>query len=275
MSGLVVCPHCNVRVHLSTKPIESAASEKVVPTRPRKTSAVRRRQYMIWNAYSHIASVVGAISLANIVREVVEFKQIIRDFLDAWTNVVKPIADFLFGWVAVVWDWLRIPVELPFWYKDYLIIGLVVSTAIARGALVAGASDLSGKNRLIREAYGMLRSRDGEKSPEFNQVLEELREADPSAASALEVDVARRVRGSLMVQDAERRQLGSAAPEAGSLLALAIFGLPIWPLSFLTSVSVVADVEAIDTVDYFVTSSLFLLYFFVIVMVNYAWFFAT
>lgn len=80
-------------------------------------------------------SILGAISVLSIVSNLVTLSDDIVVLLDAWREIVRPVAEFLFGWVAEIFGF-----DLPVLAKDYLVVGLVSFGASIRQSL-AGFDD--------------------------------------------------------------------------------------------------------------------------------------
>jgi hypothetical protein len=78
-----------------------------------------------------ILSVGGALTLANMVKELVAWAEVLKAIFEGWSEFVQyylwPVAVFLFGWAFEL-----IQIELtPFW-KDYVTIGILFSLGFFR-----------------------------------------------------------------------------------------------------------------------------------------------
>lgn len=69
-----------------------------------------------------VMAVLGAIGLLNITSSFLVLDQNIRDTIDAWQAVTRPVWDYLFGWLFNAFG-----IDFLWWHKDYLTSGLVFS----------------------------------------------------------------------------------------------------------------------------------------------------
>jgi len=276
-----------------------------------RTRLERSATSALWVGYSHLASIAGALSFANIFKDALALRELFRNLLDAWIAVIHPIADFLFGWIALLWHWLRIPIPLPAEHKDYLIIGVVVCAAMVRAALL-GNRQAQFMPELVEHAYSQLRAG---RTATIDKITDEIAEIDASLAYEIDKKAQFDLKGAFREASVPRRDYekerhyrefhGVEIPIADSeatfedwarafwdrheqraleqasalstgsreLLWLALGGFPIWPIAFVVSLRTVSDDTPLDLVDYLLNASLFLVYFCVLVLVNYAWFF--
>ena len=110
------------------------------------TSSATKSEGQGWIVYRELMSAVGAFSLLNMVKDLVELKSVLREALNAWAAIVHPVSEFLFGWILV-----RLPITPPNWIHDYLVLGIVLTSAAYRGLLDASdAGDRSvSRNSII------------------------------------------------------------------------------------------------------------------------------
>lgn len=78
-------------------------------------------------AYQQAFGIAGALSLANMLRLMIDWKEIVLAFVSAWTEFIRPIAAWLFGWL---FDLVHLNLS-PFW-KDYLSIGIIIAMGFLR-----------------------------------------------------------------------------------------------------------------------------------------------
>lgn len=79
-----------------------------------------------WRAYGHISALLGAFSAFVFVGHFVDvgLHGIIREAIEIWTKTVRPVLGSLVEWLC--------PFELsPFW-KDYLIVGVMLAASSFR-----------------------------------------------------------------------------------------------------------------------------------------------
>lgn len=270
--------------------------------------ATERRPFL-WNVYSQFMSAIGALSLLNIVKDTIQLKQLFRDFLHAWTAVVHPLAQTLFGWIEPAWVWMRIPITLPEWYQDYLIIGIVVTSASIRGVLdviavaprrmrivrkLQQATDVDEQDAeeyftsldsvLRRNGFAPNRSsvdlwhQASARGPNFRwQLIKVVRECllstslfESSAQRAL-----RDPRGVVLEDMIDELRKHDRAEQRTTVLVVLIALFPLWPLGAFFGAVIVrtaaTDDKNISIPRYALTTLQFLIYFVAIVLVNYAW----
>lgn len=95
-------------------------------------------------ASSQILGLGGALTLANILRELIFWKEILLSFIGGWVEFVRPIITFLFSWA---FDLLHFHLT-PFW-KDYLAVGSIVGIGFFRHFII-----LSLRSKEVGEAGG-------------------------------------------------------------------------------------------------------------------------
>jgi len=81
----------------------------------------------LWFFYLQVMSVASALQLANIVDDFVKWKGLIKQFLADWKELFRPLIDFMFGWVKILFH-----VDLTEFAKDYLGVGLIVCASFLR-----------------------------------------------------------------------------------------------------------------------------------------------
>lgn len=83
-----------------------------------------------------VFALLGAIGLLSLVSGFLAIDEGIKDWLDAWKSITRPIWDFLLGWAFSLVDW-----TLPNWAKDYLTVGIIVHGMRIRAFRVATQHD--------------------------------------------------------------------------------------------------------------------------------------
>ncbi|WBQ12846.1 hypothetical protein L2D00_13475 [Hyphomonadaceae bacterium BL14] len=81
--------------------------------------------------FQQILGVGGALTLANVLKDLIFWTDMIRTILGGWAEFVQtwlwPVAAFLFGWVFEL-----LQLELTAFWKDYLTIGLLFAAGFLR-----------------------------------------------------------------------------------------------------------------------------------------------
>jgi hypothetical protein len=70
--------------------------------------------------YAHISGIAGAVGLMNFFKDIVTWKGFFAGFIDWWQSYMRPLANFLFGWIPQIWPW-----PWPEWGYDYIIFSLI------------------------------------------------------------------------------------------------------------------------------------------------------
>lgn len=97
-----------------------------------------------------ILGVGGALTLANVLKDLIFWTDMIRTILGGWAEFVQtwlwPVSAFLFGWAFEL-----LQVELTAFWKDYLTIGLLFAAGFLRHYVLVvrrideeGGADLEG-----------------------------------------------------------------------------------------------------------------------------------
>ncbi len=75
-----------------------------------------------WHVYVILSSIATALSLLSLFRDFIKIHQFFLDIVNAWTILVRPIADWLFSWPFEL-----LGLSMPGWVGDYLIVGIILS----------------------------------------------------------------------------------------------------------------------------------------------------
>ena len=73
-------------------------------------------------------AIMGALGIFGFAADVTQIDENMQVLVNAWRDVARPVADFLFGW-----NYRLFEMEMPSWVKDYLAAGLIVSGMSMRG----------------------------------------------------------------------------------------------------------------------------------------------
>lgn len=84
------------------------------------------------HVYAHLSGGLGAVGLANMLRDLLSWQDFFADILDAWDRIVRPLEAVLFGWIDPL-----LPFPAPSWLHDYLLLGLLFAGGALRGQFVS------------------------------------------------------------------------------------------------------------------------------------------
>jgi hypothetical protein len=79
----------------------------------------RKRSYSRF--FGHVSGIVGACALLNVAKGIIDFREFIVDFIKWWQEYIRPIARFLFHWISEIWPW-----AWPEWGYDYLVLSVMI-----------------------------------------------------------------------------------------------------------------------------------------------------
>lgn len=88
------------------------------------------------SALGQALAFAGAVSLLGLIRDIGTWQEDIGLWVDVFRSFTRPVADFLFGWIAALFGW-----DFPNWLKDYLIVGIVSAGGMVRGNFARGDRD--------------------------------------------------------------------------------------------------------------------------------------
>lgn len=71
--------------------------------------------------YAHASGLVGAASLLNVFKDIVEWRSFVMGFILWWQTHVRPIVQYFFWWLAELWPW-----HWPDWGYDYVVISFLI-----------------------------------------------------------------------------------------------------------------------------------------------------
>jgi hypothetical protein len=86
-------------------------------------------------AFRQFGALLGAVGLLSLLKDALEWQHNLALYLDAFRALTRPIATFLFGWIAELFHW-----SFPGWEKDYLTVGVITTFALLGTAFVRGLS---------------------------------------------------------------------------------------------------------------------------------------
>lgn len=83
------------------------------------------RKYL--RAVGHISGLFGAFSFASALKETIEWRTFILQFIEWWQATIRPLLHSLFWWIQDLWPW-----TWPEWGYDYVVLSLVFGFGGAR-----------------------------------------------------------------------------------------------------------------------------------------------
>jgi hypothetical protein len=86
-------------------------------------------------------AILGALGLLSLAEDLLQWQDQFQTWIDAWQAFSRPIAMFLFGWLANLSPW-----ELPDWWMDYIAMGIIVSASSARSITIFDIYDKYNNN---------------------------------------------------------------------------------------------------------------------------------
>jgi hypothetical protein len=111
-----------------------------------------RRWSLLWLAYHQVASVLGAFALAAMISHIFDLGW--HAFLDTlmgyWDDYARKfMEEFFHVLLTVPLDWaFSWHVELPWWARDYVTVGAILSLSTVRAdRVIPGAELLGGRSR--------------------------------------------------------------------------------------------------------------------------------
>jgi hypothetical protein len=77
-----------------------------------------------------LSAILAAIGLISLIGNLIDLPMLVKEWVEAWRTVTRPIWEFVFGWLFQYFH-----IKMPIWLKDYFTMGVIAAGMEVRSTI--------------------------------------------------------------------------------------------------------------------------------------------